>query len=93
MIVTTGVKGRPHITLQELARYIPQLYAIWTSPHGTGLRNRQLRRSFEHVIEIMQNKTELFKEFRNLEVQIPERLSVAEPNMVIRIAHNGYKGV
>ncbi|MFC5530473.1 hypothetical protein [Cohnella yongneupensis] len=92
LIVTAGRQGKPHMTLQELVLRIPQLLAIWTSTqHRTGFRNRQLKRAFEPVVDLMREKTALYDELLDLDIQIP-RLDVTNPKAVIRILHNGYRG-
>lgn len=92
IIVTSGKYGKPHITLQELVRAIPQLRAILLSTQQTSYKNRQLKRTFESLIEILQNKTELYTEFSKLEVHLPEQLLFSKLKAVIRVTHKGYKG-
>lgn len=88
LIVTAGRRGKPHITLSELALRIPQLYAIWSNPNGTSFQNRQLHRAFSKVKQLMADKTKLPKAYPELSIEIPV-LQVSKPDAVIHIRHKG----
>ncbi|MEC1947634.1 hypothetical protein P9E76_21825, partial [Schinkia azotoformans] len=91
LVVTAGRKGKPHISLRELAACIPTLYSIWVSKNSTSYKNRQLHRAFDGVVELLEQKTVLFNELQELTVNIP-RLKVSSPNEVIRISFNNNRG-
>ena len=83
-------KGKQaHISLKSLAYRVPPLLNIWLSNSNTSMKNRQLRRVFGNLYDLLGDKTELYIDLKDLEISIPQ-LSVSNPDAVIRIRYKGY---
>jgi hypothetical protein len=90
LLVTSARKTKkPKIALKTLIQRIPLLYKVWKSNQSFGNKNRQLRRAFQDLEEVLSSKTELYEDFEDLKIELP-KLSVSDPNAVISINHSGY---
>lgn len=79
-----------HITLKNLFYRVPQLMAIYLSKNSTSQKNQQLRRSFNIVDSVFQNKTEIPNELVEFEIVIPE-VDIRNLDAVINISFKTYK--
>jgi hypothetical protein len=91
LIVSAG-KFQSHITIYRLEKYIPQLRAIRVSSRGHSQKNRDLKRIFTSVYQLISSRTEITSTFDQFTVEriIP---TVNQFNLVIKVYRKGYKKI
>lgn len=88
LIVSAG-RIKPHISIYRLEKYVPQLREIRESCRGNSLKNRDLKRIFTSVYQLLSSNTEVISTFDEFSI---EELTptIDQFNYVIKIAHKGY---
>ena len=90
LIVTAGSRRRPEIQLSTLEKYVPQLRVIRESRQANKLKNRDLKRIFLMVYQLLESKTELHRTFLDFSTNkfIPK---VDQFHKNIVVSHRGYR--
>lgn len=81
--------GRAHISIKNLVSRIPQLIKICLSENSTGAKNKYLRRVFNTVNKILDSKTSLYDELKDLKVAVPN-INILDIDSVVDISYTGF---
>ncbi len=83
--------NKAHISVRNIIIKIPQLTAICLSNNtSTSNKNKQLKRVFSKVYDILEDKTSLFNDLKYLKICIPS-VNISNLDAVIDISYKGFK--